>query len=517
MQIKFKIFFLSAALVMHAVSGLFAQDRPPKPKINTASFDITTGYLHLDWNPVTSTPIDYYIIYSIDLSTFPVSGTKIDSVPASQTSYVDSLPGDTPKIYSVTAMDMNGTQSLLSGDYHRAPSAGLSFDSCSNSIIISWDKYLGWKSNLTGFRIRVNESEHEEGTHFSNTYVLKNASDTYKLEQNIIDTTKLSYILAEVKENMDYKIYIEAYDNQGNVSSSRIRAKYTYMPPPPAFLNLDYVSVLDDRTTEIAFTSELNGDINDFQLLRSKNESGPYVPALTIENVTTETTVITDNVVTQGEKYYYRVDALNSCYNPILSSNTGNNILLSGNVSGSQITLNWSEYRSFSGALDSYNLYRMNEYGEFIYLGSFSSSELSFSEDIRSAGNNRLKGEIEYYVEALESGVNPSGSIGISKSNVLKLEVGTTMYMPNAFSPNDDGQNDIFMPVFDFIPREYKMFIYDRSGKILFQSIDPQTGWDGYLSSRGIAPSGVYVYHIEYQSYNGIRQVDTGTVTLVNP
>jgi len=77
--------------------------------------------------------------------------------------------------------------------------------------------------------------------------------------------------------------------------------------------------------------------------------------------------------------------------------------------------------------------------------------------------------------------------------------------------------NDTFLPILDFMPSSYKMLIYDRSGKMLFQSADPYYGWDGTLNGRKLARQGVYVYHIEYTSYTGIRKVLTGNLSLVNP
>jgi len=70
--------------------------------------------------------------------------------------------------------------------------------------------------------------------------------------------------------------------------------------------------------------------------------------------------------------------------------------------------------------------------------------------------------------------------------------------MPNAFSPNDDGLNDIYMPVTEkeTIPN-YQLLIYDRWGKLLFESKEIQTGWDGKINNKA-CPKGTYVYRIQY-------------------
>ena len=90
------------------------------------------------------------------------------------------------------------------------------------------------------------------------------------------------------------------------------------------------------------------------------------------------------------------------------------------------------------------------------------------------------------------------------------------MWMPNAFSP-DGHSNNRFHPVMDFIPKDFKMLIFDRTGKVLFHTTDPsyEGGWDGTMNGSGRAREGVYIYHVTYLSYNGVRRELTGNLTLV--
>jgi len=89
-----------------------------------------------------------------------------------------------------------------------------------------------------------------------------------------------------------------------------------------------------------------------------------------------------------------------------------------------------------------------------------------------------------------------------------------TVIFPSAFSPNNDGQNDIFRPkVYDAI-HDYRLSIYDRWGELIFMSNTPATGWDG---TRKGAPAGVqtYVYVCAYTDSRGTPHLLKGTVTLV--
>ena len=92
------------------------------------------------------------------------------------------------------------------------------------------------------------------------------------------------------------------------------------------------------------------------------------------------------------------------------------------------------------------------------------------------------------------------------------------LYIPNAFSPNDDGQNDVFKPVTKYVTN-YLLLIYDRWGNVVFRSTNPEEGWDGNSRAGNPMEIGVYVYKLEYgfDTERGGENGNefTGTVTLV--
>ena len=180
-------------------------------------------------------------------------------------------------------------------------------------------------------------------------------------------------------------------------------------------------------------------------------------------------------------------------------------------------TLDWNAYTEFEGGLDRYEVYRKNPSGDYELITHPGIQSTSFNEYVSEINQDSMKGEISYRVLAIESDNNPHGIKGESQSNELRLAIETQLYAPNAFTPNDDGLNDTFGPVFDFIPSKFRMLIYDRSGKMLFQTTDPYDGWDGTLNGSTPARQGVYIFHIEYTSYSGARKTKTGNLSLINP
>jgi gliding motility-associated-like protein len=91
------------------------------------------------------------------------------------------------------------------------------------------------------------------------------------------------------------------------------------------------------------------------------------------------------------------------------------------------------------------------------------------------------------------------------------------LWVPNSFSPNDDGLNDVFKPEAQKI-RDYELTIYNRWGELVFQSAKLSEGWDGTFDGKQ-AQTGVYLYQIVYKLRNeeGTIRLKTkeGTVQLI--
>lgn len=99
----------------------------------------------------------------------------------------------------------------------------------------------------------------------------------------------------------------------------------------------------------------------------------------------------------------------------------------------------------------------------------------------------------------------------VTKKVVVEDE--NLIYVPNAFTPNGDGSNDIFMAV-SRSQIKFEMQIFNRGGELLFHSSDINKGWDGTFKGQ-LAENNVYVYKITYINKNSKSKTFTGSVTLV--
>jgi gliding motility-associated-like protein len=88
------------------------------------------------------------------------------------------------------------------------------------------------------------------------------------------------------------------------------------------------------------------------------------------------------------------------------------------------------------------------------------------------------------------------------------------IYFPNAFTPNNDGKNDLFRPV-TIGTHEISAFrVLNRWGQVVYESRNERGGWDGSYSGKP-QDMGTYFYHVKYKCADGNYYEDKGELTLV--
>lgn len=121
-----------------------------------------------------------------------------------------------------------------------------------------------------------------------------------------------------------------------------------------------------------------------------------------------------------------------------------------------------------------------------------------------------------YVVEVLDTVSNCTASDAIT----IHVDKTRRVFIPNAFTPNDDGENDRLTIFADVDVRMIHQFrIFDRSGMLVYQASqmqpnDPQFGWDGRINGKVPSP-GVFVYVAEIEFIDGQIQVFGGDVALL--
>ena len=116
-----------------------------------------------------------------------------------------------------------------------------------------------------------------------------------------------------------------------------------------------------------------------------------------------------------------------------------------------------------------------------------------------------------YYVDVTDS----SGCHAIDSVTVFvnEEEPCDEFFVPNSFSPNGDGENEVFY-VRGSCFKSFELHIYNRWGQKLFETIEPTDGWNGMLKNNPM-PVGVYTYYVHAIFNNNNEVSQRGNINLV--
>ena len=159
------------------------------------------------------------------------------------------------------------------------------------------------------------------------------------------------------------------------------------------------------------------------------------------------------------------------------------------------------ERNSGLSAADVSIYYNPTEDGTFETLAHLSSTSGLWTENPNTASSSALGTD---YLSFSSTGWN-----GFENREITLATRSTDLFVPNVFSPNGDGQNDVFIARGTNV-KDFNMVIYDRWGTAVFESDDIEIGWDGTFRGS-LMNSAVFVYYI----LSGEEVVSKGNVTLL--
>jgi gliding motility-associated-like protein len=113
--------------------------------------------------------------------------------------------------------------------------------------------------------------------------------------------------------------------------------------------------------------------------------------------------------------------------------------------------------------------------------------------------------------------VSVGNAAGCSETASITIKVFNTtasVFVPNAFTPNNDGLNDRFNVILAGIAKLERFAVFNRWGQKVYEGLHPETGWDGSIAGKP-QPAGLYVYSLRALDYSGRVIEKKGTVLLV--
>ena len=100
-------------------------------------------------------------------------------------------------------------------------------------------------------------------------------------------------------------------------------------------------------------------------------------------------------------------------------------------------------------------------------------------------------------------------------SQIVHIRSEIAFFIPNSFTPNGDGINDVFVPKgFGISDDNYSLMIFNRWGELVFESHTKESGWDGSLNGDPL-PMGIYVWRAEFSDLNGNTYRKDGQLSII--
>lgn len=103
------------------------------------------------------------------------------------------------------------------------------------------------------------------------------------------------------------------------------------------------------------------------------------------------------------------------------------------------------------------------------------------------------------------------------KTRSGSLDTLFSVYIPNSFSPNSDGNNDAFLPLGNFTGNYFNFRVFGRDGSVIFYTDSKYfyPGWRGGNGGSEVVKEGVYIYQLKLNDSSGNEYEYKGSVTMI--
>jgi gliding motility-associated-like protein len=435
----------------------------------------TNGTIDVNWNASASKDNEGYYLFR---STDDVNWKLLRRLNQ-QFSFTDSNLNTASRsyFYKIEAIDSCGN---LSKDYSKTHrSILLKTANGDQSASLSWNGYEGWK--VKQYNIyrdgMLYKTVGGDTTIFTDTMALCINTYTYYVEAIADSTVQLI--------------------SASNTATAR---PFDNIKPRPVYLKSASVFT-PNHAVYLEWDASSSFDVKQYLVYRKTWKEGQLV----LIDSTTNTFYYDSTRQITGPDCFY-VFAVDHCGNTSIGSNLACLIILNGKYTEGHNDLNWNDYQGWPDSVAKYNVMKKEDAGEWINIGSTSSSKKSFTD-------NKLTDEVIdycYQVQAVEKAGKHNAT---SLSTTICLHQDPIVYVPNAFTPvTTYGLNDKFGPKGSYI-KNYHMMIYNRWGELIYQT-DESKDWDGRVHGE-LAPEGVYMYRVIADGYNGTSVYQKGNLTII--
>lgn len=476
---------------------------PSIPTLTNVSVDYGTDEIKLSWLPSNDLDVNSYVIFH---SATPITDwTPVDTVWGRlNTTWSDPNHLSTDiNNYRISSRDSCGLASAMIINHQSNMLLSSVVDDCHFRVTLQWSPYNNMTGDLLKYEIQVSINE---------------AALTTIGE---VGPTTTSFTYTGLVDSYSYCFVVRAISTGNTYVSNSNKRCFTFIAEDrDDFVYVAAVSVDDNKDLKI--TINTNGDLFSFdklELYRAEDSPSNYTKIADLTYTNNPIYLYTDyNLKVSKKIYYYKVVLYSECLPEPLTSNTSNSILLAGTGDAAHRNqLQWYNYDDHSPLTPYPTAFiqrKMESDGGYVEIKSniLWSAYNTYVDDV--AELHQFGADFKYKV-GVNQNSNDYGFCPPSFSNEVTIKQKPTIWIPNAFRPIGS-INKVFKPINSFVsPDTYSFTIYNRYGQIVFQTTNPNEGWEGMLSNGEYAPAGVYVYKIQFIDTSDEIFITDGTVSLI--
>ena len=354
---------------------------------------------------------------------------------------------------------------------------------------LSWTPYEGWKT--------------------IDSYMVYRSEDgsAFKLIATVAGSDH-SYIDNRICRS-NYQYYIKPFSfqelNRSRSNPEEIAPDYI---PPVGVTELFTTTVVDNNRTLTTWLPHENLQITEYLVSRTDPNFGFIERHALVKDTFYVDTI---EVFADRNVYHYEIRAIDNCANETPASIKGNSILISISRTENDMNIEWNLFEDWPADSTIYFLEKSGEDGVFETIITGKNLTTYVDEEVFENEDEKFKYRIraEYKDRT-------------TYSNIVSELPEIRIYIPNAFSPNNDGINDEYQvfgsaaqngsePGFD----NFSMSIFNRWGQKVYSSNNIHESWDGKFNGTE-SPVGTYIYIIEFRDRNGRFHRRNGNLTLIN-
>ena len=306
--------------------------------------------------------------------------------------------------------------------------------------------------------------------------------------------------------NRNYTYYLEVVnicDLVGPKSYDLSSVKEHEIPVEPTYLKT--VTVEGERL-RIEWLRSTEDDFGHYEIYKSKRD-GSETEFLTIVHDVDSLYYYDSDVNVNDISYCYQIRVSDDCGHLSAKSNIGCSIVIRGESLPFEFDLNWDDYIDWAAGVHEYELLRSTDTGSLRPIVRVDQSTRTY-----------IDGDLDYdwggYWYSVIAYEAAGSQDATSRSNDIYLIQPPLVFVPNAFTANNDNLNDAF-GWSDVFVLDFELSIYNRWGEKVFETTDKNAEWNGIYKDNGLKNSNVYVWIVKYTGWDRSAHYQRGTVTII--